>query len=104
MKRVVHVVIENASSLQSVSYWGNQNPYVSVSTLPDKSITKRTQAHQEGNSDPSWNEELHNHLIMDITSLPDCSQIFLEIFDEGAVSDDLIGSTFQFSCLINTQE
>ena len=97
-KKVLHVIVNQASNLQSVSYWGKQNPYVSVSTLPEKSITKRTLAHEEGDTEPSWNEDLHNHLIMDITELPRCAELQLELFSEGNVTDDLIGSTCS-SCL-----
>jgi Ca2+-dependent lipid-binding protein len=92
-KKVLHLIVESASSLQSVAYWGKQDPYVSASTGPDRAITKRTAAHKEGDTDPKWDHTLRNHMVLDLTQEATCSELVVELFAEGVASDDLIGST-----------
>jgi hypothetical protein len=90
----LHVVVHGAEELQNVEYFGSQSPFVSVTLLPakeDDPTTKRTRAHAEGDVTPVWGANERNHLVFSLGS-DLVTSVLLEIFSEGTLDNELIGS------------
>ena len=87
------VRVQRARNLKDTEFFGKQDPYVLCYLLPEQEGAERprTKCVEDGDTDPIWAADHDNVLKLPIPQGDGPRRLAVEIWNENAALDDLIG-------------